>query len=98
MVARYAGASLGLFAFAIAVFGGMAARNPFAVTLSRGILALFVFCLIGLVLGHMAQRVVTEHAQTREAELRARFAPETDAAVLAAASPPEGSSSTPARS
>lgn len=74
MVARYAGASLGLLAFTIAVFGGLVARNPFTVTLSRSILALFVFCFIGLVLGHFAQRVVAEHARTREAEIRARFA------------------------
>lgn len=74
MVARYAGASLGLLAFTIAVFGGLVARNPFTVVLSRGILALFVFCFIGLVLGHFAQRVVAEHARTREAEIRARFA------------------------
>jgi len=74
MVARYAGASLGLLAFTIAVFGGLVTRNPFSVTLSRGILALFVFCLIGLVLGHFAQMVVTEHARKREAEIRARYA------------------------
>lgn len=74
MIARYAGASLGLLAFTIAVFGGLVARNPFTVVLSRGILALFVFCFIGLVLGHFAQRVVADHARTREAEIRARLA------------------------
>ena len=77
MVARYAGASLGLLAFTIAVFGGLVTRNPFSVTLSRGILALFVFCLIGLVLGHFAQMVVSEHARKREAEIRARYAAST---------------------
>ncbi len=73
MVARYSGASLGLFAFAVAVVAGLAAGNPFAVTLSRSILALFLFCLIGLVLGQVAQWVVLEHQRTREKEIRARY-------------------------
>lgn len=70
MVARLSGAGLGLFAFAIAVVGGLVAQNPFSVVLSRGILALFVFCLIGLVLGGTAQLVLSEHAMRREAEIR----------------------------
>jgi len=79
MIARYAGASLGLLAFAIAVMGGLATRNPFTVTLSRGILAMFVFCLIGLVLGRLAQMVVSEHETKRETEIRAHFADGTAA-------------------
>lgn len=85
MIARFAGASLGLLAFTIAVFGGLVTRNPFTVTLSRGILALFVFCLIGLVLGHLAQMVVAEHARKREAEIRARFTAATSAAGASSA-------------
>lgn len=61
MVARFAGASLGLLAFTVAVVCGLIVRNPVTVTLSRGILALFVFCLIGMVLGAIAQMVITEH-------------------------------------
>jgi len=70
MVARLSAAGLGLFAFAVAVTGGLVAQNPFSVVLSRGILALFVFCLIGLVLGGTAQLVLSEHAMRREAEIR----------------------------
>jgi len=73
MVARYAGASLGLLAFIIVVTAGLIARNPVTVTLSRSIFALFLFCLIGLVLGRVAQMVVAEHEQKRETEIRKRY-------------------------
>lgn len=73
MVARYAGASLGLFAFAVAVGAGLLVRNPIDVTLSRGILALFIFCLIGMVLGEVARAVVAEHEKKREAKIRDRY-------------------------
>ena len=53
MLARYAGASLGLLAFTIVVTAGLIARYPVTVTPSRSIFALFLFCLIGLVLGRM---------------------------------------------
>ena len=73
MVARYAGASLGLLAFTIVVTAGLIARNPVTVTLSRSIFALFLFCFIGLVLGQIAQMVVAEHEQKREMEIRKRY-------------------------
>ena len=70
MVARYTGASLGLLAFTIVVTAGLIAQNPVTVTLSRSIFALFLFCLIGLVLGRIAQMVVAEHEHKRETEIR----------------------------
>jgi len=73
MVARYAGASLGLLAFTIVVTAGLIAQNPVTVTLSRSIFALFFFCLIGLVLGRVAQVVVAEHENKRETEIRKRY-------------------------
>ena len=73
MAARYAGASLGLLAFTIVVTAGLIARNPVTVTLSRSIFALFLFCLIGLVLGRVAQVVVAEHEDNREKEIRKRY-------------------------
>ena len=73
MAARYAGASLGLLAFTIVITAGLIARNPVTVTLSRSIFALFLFCLIGLVLGRVAQVVVAEHEQKRESEIRKRY-------------------------
>lgn len=73
MIARYAGASLGLLAFATAVFAGLYVGNPLTVTLSRGILALFVFCLIGIGLGGIAQYVLSEHERDRRAEIRRKY-------------------------
>ena len=73
MISRFAGAALGLLAFAIAVIGGIYVQNPVAVTLSRGILALCMFCLIGLLLGAAAQMVVDEHTKDREEEIRKRY-------------------------
>ncbi len=73
MVARYAGASLGLLGFTITIVAGMFAQNPATVTLSRGILALFGFCVIGLVLGSAAQLVVNEHERKRESEIQKRY-------------------------
>ena len=72
-MARYAGASLGLLAFTIVVTAGLIARNPVTVTLSRSIFALFLFCLIGLVLGRIAQMAVAEHEHKRETEIRKRY-------------------------
>jgi hypothetical protein len=73
MVARFAGASLGLFAFTVAVIAGIYVQNPVTVTLSRGIFALFLFYGIGLVLGAAAQAVVREHEKKRESEILAKY-------------------------
>lgn len=69
MVARLAGAGLGLFAFTVTVIAGLAVGNPVGVTLSRSILALLVFCLIGLVLGTAVQHVLDEHRRRRLEQL-----------------------------
>ena len=66
MLARYAGSTLGLFAFAIVIVAGLFTQNPMMTTLSRSLFALFAFFLIGFVLGAAAQMVVNEH-QTRSA-------------------------------
>ena len=73
MVARYVGAGLGLLAFTVTVVAGLLVRNPVTVTLSRSILALFTFCLIGFVLGTAAQMVVAEREKKRESEIRKRY-------------------------
>lgn len=73
MVARFAGAILGLLAFTISIAAGMLAHNPAEVTLSRSILALFVFCLIGLVLGTVAQAVIAEYERDCESRIRKRY-------------------------
>ena len=73
MVARYTGASLGLLAFAIAAIGGLYAQNPPFIILSRSILALFLFCLLGLLLGTAAQMVIDEHTHRGEQRIKERF-------------------------
>ncbi len=73
MVPRYAGASLGLLAFAIVTTAGLLNQNPLTVTLSRAILAMFVFFFMGMALGYAAQLVVREHERKRESQIRARF-------------------------
>ena len=72
MIARYAGATLGLLGFTIAISAGLLTQNPVTVTLSRGIIALFEFCFIGLVLGSAAQVVVREYQKKRELEIQER--------------------------
>ncbi|MHC4698565.1 MAG: hypothetical protein ACYTFA_17680 [Planctomycetota bacterium] len=72
MVARFAGAGLGFLAFSITAFAGLFVQNPVVVTLSRSILALFVFTIIGLALGRAAELVVHEYEKNRESEIRKR--------------------------
>jgi len=66
---RLCGACLGLFAFSIAIIQGLMANNPAETTLVRGLEAMFVFCLIGLCVGWVAQRVLDEHAVRRHGEM-----------------------------
>lgn len=73
MVARYAAASLGLAAFTVVLVAGLLTQNPVTTTLSRGILALFLFCFIGLILGGAAQLIIAEHQRAREAEIHGRI-------------------------
>ncbi|MCH7591896.1 MAG: hypothetical protein IH989_03815 [Planctomycetes bacterium] len=73
MIARFAGAGLGLLAFAVTTISGLIAQVPADVTLSRSILALLLFCVIGLLLGGVAQRVIDEHRKGEESRIRARF-------------------------
>jgi len=60
MLARTAGACLGLFAFAVAISAGIIIQNPFNVTVTRSIIALAAFFFIGLALGAIADRVISE--------------------------------------
>ncbi len=87
MVARLAGASLGLLAFAITLVAGLLVGNPVTVTLSRGILALFMFFLIGLALGTVAQMVIKDHVRRREAEIKERYREESASGQTSAGAP-----------
>ena len=84
MIARFAGAVLGLLAFTITAAAGLYVQNPLAVTLSRSILALFIFCVMGLLLGGAAQIVVAEHEKKRESQIRERYRQEPAEAEEAA--------------
>lgn len=74
MVARFTGAGLGLLAFCITAVAGLLVQNPVTVTLSRSILALFLFCLIGFAVGAAAQVVIRDHERRRESETRRQYA------------------------
>lgn len=73
MIARFAGAGLGFLAFTITALAGIFVQNPVTVTLSRSILALFLFSLIGLAVGAAAELVVREYERNRESEIRDRY-------------------------
>ena len=73
MIARYSSATLGLLAFFIVVTAGLFTHNPFTVTLSRSIFALFTFCFIGFVLGGAAQLVINENLRQRKTKIREKF-------------------------
>jgi len=66
---RLCGASLGFFAFAVTILLGMAAGNPAEVTIGRAIGAMFLFLLIGLGTGWVANRVLDEHAVAKNREM-----------------------------
>lgn len=93
MIARVAGASLGLLAFTVTILSGLWIHNPVTVTLSRSIFALFVFFLIGMVLGSVAQIVVAEHEKKRQAVILDEYrrkGEEIERAVSGRAQPKEG--------
>lgn len=83
---RLCGAALGFLAFAVTVFLGMAAGNSPEVTITRAVGALFVFCLIGLATGWVANRVLDEHTVTKNREM---FPEEPAEPVEPAAESPE---------
>ena len=78
MVSRYTGACLGLLAFAIATVAGLSVNNPPMLILSRAVSALALFCVIGLLLGTVAQAVLNEHHRRRETVLEASGTAQTD--------------------
>ena len=81
MIARYAGATLGLFAFAVVITAGLLAHNPFTLTLSRAVFALFAFLVLGLLLGTAAQLVVAEYEEKQESEIRRRYEEKSSAST-----------------
>jgi hypothetical protein len=84
MISRYAGSCLGLFAFTVACASGLVAGNQFSTVLSRALLAMFLFFVIGSLLGYSAQKVVNEQVAAKEKEIEAAGAggPISDASAL----------------
>jgi len=70
---RLTGACAGLLAFSVAIFRGLSVGNTVEVILWRAIVALIVFCFMGLILGWMGKRIIVEYALNREKEMMARF-------------------------
>ncbi len=58
---RLCGAALGFLAFTVTVGLGMAAEIPHDVIIFRAISAMFIFFLLGLFTGWVANRVIDEH-------------------------------------
>lgn len=81
MTPRAGGAALGLLAFSTAIIAGLWVRNPVSLILSRAIWAMFVFFVIGLLLGWAAQVVVREHIKDREELLFGSEDQQTDQSV-----------------
>ena len=76
MVARFVGPSFGLLAFTIVTVAGLISHNPVEVTLSRGVFALFTFCIVGFLLGSVAQKVLAEHEQARASAIKRHYHPD----------------------
>ena len=69
MLTRMTAGSLALFAFAVAIAGGLWADNSATTILLRALAALIVFFLIGAFVGLIAQIVMDEHFKHRRKEL-----------------------------
>ena len=70
---RLTGACAGLLAFSVAILRGLSVGNPARVILERAILALILFCIIGMILGRISRVVILEYALNKEKEIMARF-------------------------
>lgn len=68
MIPRFSGAILGLLAFSIATFAGLWTGNSVETTLCRALLALGLFCLLGIAIGLAAQSTIREHLRQSESQ------------------------------
>ncbi len=75
MIRRATGV-LALLAFSIVVLGGLARGNSVDFILQRALWAMGLFCLLGLVVGWAADRVVREHRSKQYEEVFGRPADE----------------------
>lgn len=79
MIGRHTGGILGMLAFSVSIVVGLWAGNPVAVILSRAVWALCVFCVIGLLVGGVAQYVINDYGRRRYQQITA--SPENEASA-----------------
>ena len=60
-----------MLAFSASIVVGLWAGNPVSVILSRAVWALCVFCVIGLLVGGVAQYVINDYGKRRFREVTA---------------------------
>ena len=65
MLVRMTSGSLGILAFAVAIFRGLYAENPVSTVLLRAWCALIVFLILGAFMGYVAQLVLAEYFKRR---------------------------------
>ena len=63
MPARVIAGCLSLTGFAVAILAGLAVGNPAYWVLTCALLAMFVCYIVGLIIGSIAYRAVTEHVE-----------------------------------
>ena len=78
---RRIGACLGCLAFAVAICGGLIAGNSVETTVRRAIFALFAFFALGLFVGWVSERVISERQDQLREELEEKIAAEAKEAA-----------------
>ena len=65
-VSRKIAAASALIAFAVCLIQGLVAENTFATTVSRGLAAMAMTFVVGLVVGAMGEKMYEEHTKSVE--------------------------------
>jgi hypothetical protein len=63
-------AALALIVFAVCLYSGSSAGNPFGTVVSRALLAMAATLVIGLIVGTMAQKMLDENLKIDEEKLK----------------------------
>lgn len=82
---RLCGAALGFLAFGVTVFLGLGSGLTPETILVRAIWAMILFCILGLLTGWVAYRILDEHAIKMNRELFQEIEEEQEAAEAKAA-------------
>ena len=61
MFGKVVGGIMGTVAFSVACIVGLVAGNDITTVLSRGLMAMVIFFVIGFVIGMMGRRLIDEH-------------------------------------